>query len=266
MHRYITGLSAVALLAFSGSSVHAALVGYWPFNEGAGTTTEDVAGSNDGAFVNLASGAWDTANFAPVAGNTASIEFGNATDGATGYVDVGDLGVSGTGTISLWVNADNTSGDRRIYGQIGSVNTSTPGAASLGVFGDTSVYVWSGAAWQSVSPPSPIATGSWHHLAFVYQGGTVSFYVDGNFQGANTSGFDFSGADGRLGIGARYYDTYGNAFDGRIDDVSVWNEALSVEQIGLLAEGVSALSLVPEPASLALLGAGGLLALRRRRA
>lgn len=266
MNWRVTGISAVALLVMGGSSLQAALIGYWPFNEGSGTDTDNVVGPIDATFVNLTSGAWSTGpgNVAPVAGNTASIEFGNAANGSTGYVDLGNIGVSGDATVSMWIKADSVFGDKRLYSQVGSANATLPGAASMDSLGGGAVAVWDGGNWKDVSGYGPVPEGSWHHLAFVFNAGSVAFYVDGDLEGTNTSAFDFNGNDRRMAIGARYLDTYGFPFDGRIDDVSVWNEALSEAQVDLLAAGASPLSLVPEPASLALLAVGGLALLRRR--
>jgi hypothetical protein len=65
-------------------------------------------------------------------------------------------------------------------------------------------------------------------------------------------------------LGAKYVNAYGNNYLGLIDDLSIWNEALAPASISQLANGASPTSLIPEPASMALLAAGAVLMLRRR--
>jgi hypothetical protein len=266
MQRRITGLSALALLAFSGSSVHADLVNYWPFNEGSGTTAEDVVGPNDGSLVN--NPVWTT-DAAPTANaNPYSLYFdGNAS---AGYVNFGDIGQTTPATISMWIKPIDYDGDTRLYSQVGSVDVSAGGAVRIPDV--NTVQVWNGGAWVNVGNGTPVTTGAWHHVAFVfdtpdlplYPLGRVTLYLNGVPQATGNADFDFSGANRQLAIGATFYNTYGSYFNGRIDDVSVWNEVLDGASVALLAEGASPLSLVPEPASMALLAAGGLVALRRR--
>lgn len=98
----------------------------------------------------------------------------------------------------------------------------------------------------------------WHHLAGVYDGTQYIFYVDGVQDGlavaatgpiAQTFSHKFTiGAFEKSGAVSKFY-------AGLIDEVRVFDEALDAAQIA---------ALVPEPATIALLMAGGLLIRRRR--
>jgi hypothetical protein len=248
----------------SSSATHAALKGYWAFDEGSGTTTADsTATYSDANFTNLTAGAWSSDTHA--GGDPYSIEFGNATNGLNGYVNLGNLGLTGPATVSLWVKADALSDNDRLYSQAdGTPNAS--GAINVSQGSDNGpVRVWDGGNWQTIAPANSISVNAWHHLAFVYGSDTtLTIYIDGVAQTPFGTGvaFDFSAAS--MGIGARFVDTYGQTFNGLIDDVSIWNEALSSTKISQLAAGASPLTVAPEPASLALVAAGGLLLIRRR--
>lgn len=102
----------------------------------------------------------------------------------------------------------------------------------------------------------------WHHIAITYDAstGVTEAYLDGAFAGTFTQ-------DGTLDptsflvIGGHRNGTSRN-FHGMIDDVAVFDEVISTDYIGNLAGG----NPVPEPATLMLLGLGGLSLLRKRRA
>lgn len=104
---------------------------------------------------------------------------------------------------------------------------------------------------------SVVNVGGWHHLAMVSDGAFMSFYIDGALQGS--AAYTGTGALDAIQLAGAY--GAGRKQNVQIDDLAIWNEALTADQIA----GISS-SAIPEPTSVALLGLSGLgLLLRRRR-
>ncbi len=111
-------------------------------------------------------------------------------------------------------------------------------------------YIWNG----TVAPVSPAApntmwNGAWHHVAGTYDGASVRLYVDGAQVGTGTpaSGpiaYGLAGSN-RLAIG-NYAGNLSDpaecientAFGADIDEVRVFNRALSAQEIGAVLTGV----------------------------
>ena len=75
----------------------------------------------------------------------------------------------------------------------------------------------------------------WTHIAFVYGNGRACLYVDGILIDSKESTPDFSNINERdLYIG-KFYDKW-YPFDGLIDEVCIYNRALSTSEIGMLAK------------------------------
>jgi len=69
-------------------------------------------------------------------------------------------------------------------------------------------------------------TGNWHHLVFVYDGSTYTLYIDNvpYVNGGTCSGALMSGNVGNLILGQDY--------TGDLDDVIIYNKALTVSEVG----------------------------------
>jgi len=106
--------------------------------------------------------------------------------------------------------------------------------AAFAVIHDASV-----SSSKSVSSPSPLFAGAWHHVAGTYDKNTVSLYVDGQLV---SSGY-FNESMRQTGyysvkIGANWHTgeaglplSYYQSFNGSIDEVRIWNRSLTASEI-----------------------------------
>ena len=73
--------------------------------------------------------------------------------------------------------------------------------------------------------------GVWHHYAFTYNGSQRKVYRDGNLVNTNTKSNIFNINTYGLAIGRAQMDLAGNYFIGAMDEVNVWNVALTDNEI-----------------------------------
>ncbi len=74
--------------------------------------------------------------------------------------------------------------------------------------------------------------GEWYHLALIYDGSNVKIYVNGVLESSNGKSGNIAAfpADAELFMG-RWSASSARRFDGNIDEVSIWNVALTTTQI-----------------------------------
>jgi len=199
---------------------------HWRFDEGAGTTTADSSGNaNTGT---LGTGAtWTTAGEINDALNF------NGTVNA--YVQVPDspsLDPQGSQiSITAWFKAIDWNGNRRIV-QKGASDNQYRLLAEGGVF-KFDLY---GIGTVSITLPS---VNVWHNAVGTYDGTTMKLYIDGALAGSTTvatPGTALAVTNSPLMIGTKNpgSTTVGNYFNGAIDDVRVYNYALTASDVSTL--------------------------------
>jgi hypothetical protein len=88
--------------------------------------------------------------------------------------------------------------------------------------------------WQSVRTPIPTPwQDTWHHLAAVYDGSTLTMYVDGQAAATTSTSIDMKGSSNPLEIGRNPKDPDRKVTPGTVvDQVRVYRSALSASQLG----------------------------------
>jgi hypothetical protein len=76
-----------------------------------------------------------------------------------------------------------------------------------------------------------IDVGEWHHVAGVIEGNNLSMYLDGVLAASNTISGTINTNSYQVWIGAQNRGSYSYYFNGNIDDVRMYDRALSPEQI-----------------------------------
>ena len=204
-----------------------------PFETNNSTFTRDYSGhGNNGS---ISGGATWT--------NSSKVGGGYDFDGTNGYIDVGSdssLKLSEL-TVSAWVNFDTHPTAGNIYGVISRWDTGanqrsyTIYANNQYIFGAMSSDGTWGVGKRCERRYNLPNTGEWHHFTAVFGGpGNCQFYmdgVDGAVANLNETGTVHPGTasflvGAHLNSGVAY-----RFFDGRIDEVQVFNRSLSPEQI-----------------------------------
>jgi hypothetical protein len=200
------------------------LVSVWRMDEGGGTTTADVKGVNEGTLVGPV---WDYGVYG------GALRF----DGTNDYVNAGEdasLVMTTALTLSAWIyptgNGDPTYGGV-IAGKEGEYLLArwTGGMIRWALASTTP-----GWAWYDGGVIAPLNT--WTHLVFRYDSATAkaSIYANGvaviSYDATGPVG-DYSPTFNKFWIGGRQYDPTVQNIQGILDEVTLWNRALSGTEI-----------------------------------
>jgi hypothetical protein len=100
-----------------------------------------------------------------------------------------------------------------------------------------------GIDWDLASGFTNVADNNWHHIAGTYDGQEIKVYVDGQLQGttAYTGGITYTNpAPGPLSIGRRECNCPNGYYEGLIDEVEIFDHALTQPEIQAIYNAGSA--------------------------
>jgi hypothetical protein len=85
--------------------------------------------------------------------------------------------------------------------------------------------------FEYVAPANTIIPQVWQHIAWIYDGTSIKLYVNGLLKGSSAASGNFVGTNVNFGIGKSLLGGFNFVYGGKIDEISVWNKALSQTEI-----------------------------------
>lgn len=212
------------------------LMAYWPMDENSGTTAQDITlNGYDGTLTNGAS--WTQGAFQPEENYDWAVQL----DGSNDHVYVGSMDIAGSElTLSAWVYAESFdtrgrdnrilskavgSGEQDHYWMISTVESS--GFTRMRFRLKTGNP---GTTTTLIADSGSIDTHEWVHVAATYDGTAMKLYQNGILVGSTPASGDITQAPSvplRIGINPGDY----RGWDGAIDDVRIYNRALTTEEL-----------------------------------
>ena len=177
-------------------------------------------------------------------------------DGNKGYVSVGDhssLDITDAITLSAWINAENLDSVWNVVvGKFGSDGGKYPYVLMIKKSdGDNPPKIALSINNSTKYADTTITTGSWIHIAGTYDkdaGGSdeIKLYLNGNLDGDGDYSNPIDTNDDALEIGRYGFSSGGGYFNGKIDEVALWDAALSEKDIkGIYNNGMPNNLLLP---------------------
>ncbi len=151
-----------------------------------------------------------------------------AFDGVDDKVQTSDPILTGTGdfTISAWIKRSSTGTVDFIAGNYGLGNTN---GIEFGVLNTDKIFVY--IAGTEIFGTTTLVANTWYHVAVTRSSGTTKLYVNGSEEANGTLSGSITGAlNFAIGNGPDYTS---EAFGGSIDEVRVYNTALTQNDLRL---------------------------------
>ncbi len=216
----LSGYSPEATITTQAASQPVGLVAAYAFDEGTGNIVSDASGN--GHTGSITGATW------VVSGRFGqALSFNGTSDWIT-IADANDLDPTTGMTVSAWVNPNVLSSWRTV------IIKERPNGLSYALYGHDNAprpaaYVNTGGADTSAPGASGLSADTWTHLAATYDGAGLQLYVNGNQVSSQAvAGIPVASAS-PLRIGGN--SVWGEYFAGLIDEVRVYNRALSAAEI-----------------------------------
>jgi Concanavalin A-like lectin/glucanases superfamily len=206
-------------------------VSYWRLGEGSGTSAADSKGSNTGTYTNGPT----LAQAGALAGDA---DTASGFDGTNDYVNVPWSAALNPAqyTVEFWARATGGANTWRTAASTWQQNGADWQGYALGL-DDTNHWMaqtGNGTVAVAITGPS-VVYNSWTHVVETYDGATLRMYVNGASAGSlATTSYTPAPSPMAFEIGAEYSGgTRVAFFPGQIDDVALYNKALSATEVQL---------------------------------
>jgi hypothetical protein len=233
----VLGLINASVVSAIDLNTDPALVGWWTFDEGSGNIAADSSGNGNDGTLN-----------GPVEWTTEG-KVGGAMKftGPYNYILVQDspsLDMTQEITIAAWINPSWTGNNRILQKSSGGGDNQY---RLLKEWGDFMVFHLPGLTPDRIDVPGLPPIGEWTHLAATYDGSSMKVYYDGVVVFEMAASGQLGVSDGTLTIGTKHETApAGDEYNGMLDDVRIYNRALSQSEIKML--GGDPLASSPAPA------------------
>lgn len=218
--------------------------GFSSYSWSTGATTQSINATQQGIYTVTVSGGpggCSGSDTVSIVGFTAS---GNALtfDGVNDYVAIDKFSYSGQNytamTVECWINTTSgatqmiSSFDRNQFWRL-EIKGSGAGTGKIGF------DVMTDAGQLDFGGNTRIDDGKWHHVAAVFDNGTVSIFIDGELDATTNFGTKFGSNATRygfIGIGSEASTFNGstgpsNRFNGKMDEFRIWSVARTQAEI-----------------------------------
>ncbi|MEX2213794.1 MAG: SUMF1/EgtB/PvdO family nonheme iron enzyme [Phycisphaeraceae bacterium] len=222
---FAEGLPPATFGNASAESLKRGLVGHWTFEEGEGDTARDSSGlKNEGRLTFPGSATiWSRETPPMLSTSRFSLQF----SGNKGFVNLdGDrpsLSITEALTLSAWMKTDLLQDGARIVDK-----NSTSYSMAIELNGEVKLNL----TVATCSSKRSVSDNKWHHVAATYDGRTMRVYVDGTIDNTSEAAGALKANNHGASIGGR---GTADSFKGWLDDVRIYNRALTDEEIKLLS-------------------------------
>jgi len=201
-------------------------ISYWKFNEGTGTTAYDSAGSNNGIF--------GTGSSAPTWANDSQCVSGKCLsfDGTNDYLNMGNSSAITSSTsqksISAWIKV---TGGESTWRTVIAPSSSDLFHFQIQDTNKLQIYFY-GPSKEALSTTlfNSSNFNKWFYITAVWDGAYAKIYINGIEENRSTAGSgSLTSATSNLYVGNGY--NLIRPFNGQIDEVKVYNTALTTDEI-----------------------------------
>jgi hypothetical protein len=168
-------------------------------------------------------------------------KFGAAAvfNGSSSYINLGDP-TSGITTanysISFWVNTTSTSTSYLISKYLGDGLDSTDIFRVRNLSDGTISFrtSTSNPSARDITSTSSINNGNWHHILFTVEPNLSKLYINGTEEGSSTTGTAKAPSSISRNVTIGRHDAGDNYFNGSIDQVRIFNDSLTSDEVSKL--------------------------------